>query len=82
MEDFSHVIGSRNEAGQVDAYLELLSAEFGNQEEWQRAGVNGLIKGFGKSWSDDQKETLKSQEDYAGMAIKDVIDELRGLVVG
>jgi len=80
LEDFSHVIGSRNQAEQVSAYLDILSSKFGNQDEWQRAGINGLIKGFGKSWSAEQKETLKSQEDYAGMAIKDVIDELRGLV--
>jgi putative membrane-bound dehydrogenase-like protein len=81
LEDFSHVIGSRNQTDQVDAYLDLISSSFGNQEEWQRAGINGLIKGFGKSWSPERKEGLKSQEDYAGMAVKEVIDELRGLVV-
>src|SRR5690606_34771082 len=74
LEDFSHVIGSRNQADQVNTYLDLLSSKFGNQEEWQRAGINGLIKGFGKSWSPEQKEALKSQEDYAGMAVKEVID--------
>ncbi|MEX2594566.1 MAG: PVC-type heme-binding CxxCH protein [Anditalea sp.] len=79
-EDFSHVIGSRNQKEQVNAYFDLLSSALEEEEAWQRAGIRGFAKGLEKSASPKIKENLKSPEDYSNMEVEEVIQEWRDLV--
>lgn len=76
-DDFSHVIASRNQKEQMKAYLELLSSELDQNEEWQRAGIRGFVKGLEKSIHPEQKEVLKNHE---ALEVKDVIQVLREIV--
>jgi len=77
-EDFSHVIGSRNQKEQVKAYLDRLSSGL-EAEAWQRAGIRGFAVGLEKSASPDMKDKIKSPEDYSKMEVKAAIEELRNL---
>jgi len=74
--DLSHVIGSRNQREQINAYLSFVSSVLG--EEWQRVGLNGLIKGLEKA--PGVKEKLRSPEEYSKMEAKEVIAEIQEII--
>lgn len=71
----SHVIGSRNQAAQVQAYLEFLSKQ---PEEFQRAGLSGFVAGQTKN--SELKEKLKSAEEYAALTPQEAIQDIRSVL--
>lgn len=79
-EDFGHVVGSRNQEKEAASFLNLLSSSFENKPDWQKAGLNGLVRGLGRSLPDGEKEKLKSPEDYSKMEIEAAMEELRNIV--
>jgi putative membrane-bound dehydrogenase-like protein len=77
LEDFSHVVGSRKQKEQVNAYFDLLSSLEG---EWQRAGVRGFAKGLERSAGPEKKDNFKSPEEISKMEVDKAIQELKDLV--
>lgn len=82
LEDFSYVIGSRNQQEEIIFFLDLLTQpSLGKEEKWQMAGVKGLTNGLEKSGGADPylKETLQRIKTNNSGEIKDAIRDLRKL---
>lgn len=79
LEDFSYIIGARNSSGEVNRHLTLLKQETLNRnEQWQVAGIKGLIKGLEKSdeLAPEMKEKLKQIKVTSGAEARNAIAEL------
>lgn len=79
LEDYSYMIGARNSAPEVNRHLDVLKlTKLDKNEQWQVAGVKGLIKGLEKSGqlSPDMKEKLKQIKVTSGSEAKDAIADL------
>ena len=82
LENFSNVIGRRNQKGQIMALLAAASApSISNTADWQSTCVKGLIKGQGKAEGLDPafKEKLKSMGPESGNDIKQAVQDLKQL---
>ena len=79
LEDFAHVIGARHEATEITAFLDVLSGpEAGKEEDWQKAGVTGLVSGLKKSDA-EAAEALDRIASGSDEDIKQAIQELKKL---
>ncbi|HEY8688714.1 MAG TPA: PVC-type heme-binding CxxCH protein [Chitinophagaceae bacterium] len=82
LENFSNVIGGRNQKAQILALLEIISGPSKSKTaDWQSACVKGLIKGQEKTEGADPllKEKLKSIGAESGSDIKKAIQDLKQL---
>jgi len=82
LQDFSNVIGERNNKDQIAALLEILSKPGISQTDgWQSACVKGLIKGQEKVKASDEelKRKLKSIAAENGNNINKAIQDLKQL---
>jgi len=79
LEEFSYMVGTRNESKEVNAHLDLLNrSTLDKDEQWQVAGVKGLIKGLEKSGqlSPEMKEKLKQLQVTTGNEARSAITDL------
>ena len=79
LEDISYSFGSRNSQQEVNHFLALLSLPvLESDEQWQLAGVNGLIKGLDKvgKLSPDLQKILKDLKVTTGDESKTAIADL------
>lgn len=82
LENFSNVIGGRNQKAQILALLETISGPSKSKTaDWQSACVKGLINGQEKTEGSDPllKEKLKSIGAESGTDIKKAIQDLKQL---
>ena len=82
LEDFSNVIGRRDQKKQIIAALEMISKpSLSKTADWELACVKGLIKGQERIEGLDAalKEKLKSIEEESGADIKKAIGDLKQL---
>lgn len=82
LEDFSYITGSRHQQEQILSFLDLLSQPvLEKQENWQKVGVTGLMKGLTASATSDSgmKATFQSIEADVDNEPKEVIQELKKL---
>jgi hypothetical protein len=79
LEDFSYMVGARNSGSEVGRYLNTLKrSHLSEGEQWQIAGVNGLVKGLEKNGqlTSEMKEKLKEMQVTTGEEAKTAIDHL------
>lgn len=79
LENFSNIIGERNQKEQIVDLLEIISeAPISTIADWQSASVRGLLKGLGESEASGAslKERLKSIEAESGNDIKKAVRDL------
>ena len=74
LEDISYAMGARSHQPEVASYLEWLENQ---QDDWQQAGVSGLVKGLKKSDNFVLKE-LEADEDRKAA---DAIAKLKSYIV-
>lgn len=79
-ENFSNVIGSRNQKDQVDTYFNFLTSTLKDKEDWQNAGMKGFTAGVGRSADDALKENLKGLEDLAQEGVSEWVRGLKELL--
>lgn len=84
LEDFSYVIGSRNQKREGQSFLRLLShPAVAKEQKWQLAALTGLAKGLKQSEvlpeSNPNLEALKRIEAKASPEVKAAIKEVRNL---
>ena len=82
LEDFSNVIGRRDQKKQIIAALEMISKpSLSKTADWELACVKGLIKGQERieGLNAALKEKLKSIEEESGADIKKAIGDLKQL---
>jgi putative membrane-bound dehydrogenase-like protein len=79
VENFSYVIGARNNKAQFTAYLNAVNTE---QAAWQASAVKGLVSGLGNSptASDEQKAALGNIKNDSETATKQAIASLKKLL--
>lgn len=82
VEDFSYVVGARKSVAQVNQYLATLKGPgFDKDQQWQVAGVKGLIKGLEKNQqvTPEMKEKLKQMQVTTRLEAEAAIDDLKML---
>ncbi len=82
LQDFSNVIGARNQKGQIITLLEIISqSSIPQTESWQPAVVKGLTKGLEKSkdLNLSLKETLNNIGAESDNDIKKALQDLKQL---
>jgi hypothetical protein len=79
LEDFAHVIGARHDETEITAFLEALNGPtLEKEEDWQQAGVRGLVSGLKKS-DTEAEEVLDSIKATADTDIQQAMEELKKL---
>jgi putative membrane-bound dehydrogenase-like protein len=76
-DDYSHVVASRYNKEEMKVFLDMLIEDMEPNEEWQRAGIRGFIKGLDKSMDDEQRKIFKTHE---ALEVKDVVQELKEII--
>ncbi len=82
LNDFSYIIGARNQKGQIIAFLDLMSqSSISKTQSWQPAVVKGLTKGLEKSkeLNPSLKGTLNSIAAESDSNIKKAMQDLKEL---
>jgi hypothetical protein len=80
LENFSDIIGERNQKEQIVDLLEIISEPpISTIADWQSASVRGLLQGLGESekLGASLKERLKSIEPESGNNIKKAVQDLK-----
>ena len=82
LEDFSYLMGARSSPAQIDQYLSILQGTARNKDQqWQIAGVKGLIKGLEKNEqvTPETKEKLKKLQVTTTQEAETAINDLKKL---
>lgn len=80
--ELSYSIGSANQPGEINAFLDILTLKSMEKEPgWQAEGVSGLKRGLQKSSADDssRKETLEAIQTTNADQVREAIRRLRSL---
>ena len=82
LEEFALAMGSASESAEIKSLLALLKQpNVDDNEQWQLAGMKGLIKGLDRNERCDPKvkEWLKNVKANTGQEARTALDELSGL---